>query len=130
MREYTSMMAIILEIAYDDQEQPVDDELVRKMSNFVPKSEKILRQTNKKSRLKKIPIAGERCGAAAELCLGVAGIQAEEECWIPKEQDWPHSEPGQRNRRALRKQNESCEERREREHKFQDGRLEAEGGGY
>ena len=47
MREYTSMMAIILEIAYDDQEQPVDDELVRKMSNFVPKSEKILRQTNK-----------------------------------------------------------------------------------
>ena len=47
MREYTSMMTVILEIAYDDQEQPVDDELVRKMSNFVPKSEKILRQTNK-----------------------------------------------------------------------------------
>ena len=48
MREYTSMMAIILEIAYDDQEQPVDDELVRKMSNFVPKSGKILKQTNNK----------------------------------------------------------------------------------
>ena len=30
MREYTSMMTIILEIAYDDQEQPVDEELVRK----------------------------------------------------------------------------------------------------
>ena len=28
MREYTSMMTIILEIAYDDQEQPVDVELV------------------------------------------------------------------------------------------------------
>ena len=28
MREYTSMMTVILEIAYDDQEQPVDDELV------------------------------------------------------------------------------------------------------
>ena len=40
MREYTSMMTVILEIAYDDQEQPVDDELVRKMSNFVLKSEK------------------------------------------------------------------------------------------
>ena len=30
MREYTSMMTVILEIAYDDQEQPVDEELVRK----------------------------------------------------------------------------------------------------
>ena len=28
MREYTSMMTVILEIAYDDQEQPVDEELV------------------------------------------------------------------------------------------------------
>ena len=30
MREYTSMMTVILEIAYDDQEQPVDEELVSK----------------------------------------------------------------------------------------------------
>ena len=30
MREYTSMMTVILEIAYDDQEQPVDEELVTK----------------------------------------------------------------------------------------------------
>ena len=35
MREYTSMMTVILEIAYDDQEQPVDEELVSVNKIFV-----------------------------------------------------------------------------------------------
>ena len=34
MREYTSMMTVILEIAYDDQEQPVDEELVSKSKTY------------------------------------------------------------------------------------------------
>merc|ERR1719460_3477386 len=35
MREYTSMMTVILEIAYDDQEQPVDEELVREAEHLL-----------------------------------------------------------------------------------------------
>ena len=64
MREYTSMMTIILEIAYDDQEQPVDEELVRK---------------GKELRDNKNLVPGEGGGAAAELCPGVGSPQADEQ---------------------------------------------------
>ena len=48
VREYTSMMTVILEIAYDDQEQPVDEELVRKE---LKKRKKILFQVREAEQL-------------------------------------------------------------------------------